>query len=97
MTDLTREKQTLIADKLNLISNMNDQQKYFVLTKARDDQDTTIVDLIVNSGFNEQEYVTAQQSEPIEDLEDIFAIQLSQETTNNVEGTGYNGLDESDL
>ena len=76
-TNLTQERQTLIADKLNLVGNMNDQQKYFVLTKARANQDITIEGLILNSGFNEQEYLASQQQEQQPgELEDIFAQQL---------------------
>jgi hypothetical protein len=56
---------------------MNDQQKYFVLTKARDNQNITIEGLILNSGFNEQEYLASQQQEQQPgELEDIFAQQL---------------------
>jgi hypothetical protein len=74
---LTQEKQTIISDKLSLIGSMNDQQKYFVLIKAKANQDITIEGLIINAGFNEQEYLAAQQQEQTDELEDIFAEQLN--------------------
>ena len=103
LTNLTQEKQTLIADKLNLVSNMNDQQKHFVLTKARANQDVTIEGLILNSGFNEQEYLASQQQEQQPDeLEDIFAQQLNinpeiqqEHHEVNVQPTGEHHVDTS--
>ena len=87
---LTQEKQTIISDKLSLIDSMNDQQKYFILTKAKANQDITIESLIINSGFNEQEYLAAQQQEQTDELEDIFAEQLNvnQESEEFVEVIG---------
>ena len=98
LANLTQERQTLITDKLNLVSNMNDQQKYFVLTKARANQDITIEGLILNSGFNEQEYLSSQQQEQPDELEDIFAQQLgvNKEIYEECKEVSVQYVDESD-
>jgi hypothetical protein len=60
---LTQEKQTIIADKSNLVSSMNDQQKFFVLKKAQHNQDIEIIDLLISSGFNEQTYLSLHNAQ----------------------------------
>ncbi len=67
LTSLNQGMELLARAKTDLVSNMSDQQKIFVLEKARSNGDMAIVDLVRLSGFDEQAYLnshTHEQDEP---------------------------------
>jgi small-conductance mechanosensitive channel len=57
LSTLTQKKKKIINDKLALVGSMNDEQKYFVLKKAKNNNNTEIIDLLLGSGFDEQTYL----------------------------------------
>ena len=57
LSTLTQKKKKIINDKLALVGSMNDEQKFFVLKKAKNNNNTEIIDLLLGSGFDEQTYL----------------------------------------
>ena len=57
LSTLTQKKKKIINDKLALVGSMNDEQKFFVLKKAKNNSNTEIIDLLLASGFDEQTYL----------------------------------------
>jgi chromosome segregation ATPase len=74
LSDLTQEVQSVSSTKSDIISNMSDKQKFFVLKKAQDNLNQKIIDLVINSGFDEQDYLNneVEINGENEEVADIF-------------------------
>lgn len=66
----TQTKETLLSDKMALISSMSDDQKFFILTKAQEDSNAEIIDLLHSTGFDENAY-QEQRAEAMGDTDEI--------------------------
>jgi hypothetical protein len=79
LSDLKQEIQVTSDAKSDIFDKMSDKQKFFVLKKAQDNLNQEIIDLVINSGFDEQAYINLQNvnneieiSGQFDEVEDVF-------------------------
>jgi predicted nuclease with TOPRIM domain len=65
---LQQELPNAIQEKKTLVSNMNDEQKAFILDKARTDKNEVIIQLIMDYGFDEEDYQNQQEAFNVIDI-----------------------------
>ena len=74
------EQEQVKQNKLDYVASMNAKQKSFILEKARADNNEVIVQLIINSGFDEEAYKDQQEeyvSVGFNNIEDDAEVNIS--------------------